>query len=158
MVRVEEGTNEALRAVVSHIRDSDVREFLATSWWSTREALQADLIARYADRDDTFVCTVDGRAVAFGAMVEARPGVVTAGFFATDEFPQVALQVARFVRRSLFPSYRRAGVHRIDCMVIDGYESAMRFVRLLGMKLEFEARGYGKNGESFYGFAWVRAD
>lgn len=155
MVRVEEGTNDALRAVVADIRDADVREFLALSWWSTREALQADLIRRYSDRDDTFAAVADGWPVAFGAMVETRPGVVSAGFFATDEFPAVALPVARFVRRTLFPAYRRAGVHRIECVIIDGYEQAFDFVKVLGLKREFQIRGYGKDGESFYSFAWV---
>jgi hypothetical protein len=40
-------------------------------------------------------------------------------------------------------------------MIIDGYEEAMRFVQLLGLKLEHEVRGYGKHGESFFSFAWV---
>jgi hypothetical protein len=155
MVRIEEGTNEALRAVVSDIRDADVREALATSWWSSREALQSDLVARYSDRDDTYAAFLDARAVAFGAMVEIRPGVVSAGFFATEDFPQIAVPVARFVRRNLFPAYRRAGIHRIGCMIIDGYDSAMDFVQLLGLKREHEVRGYGKDGESFYSFAWV---
>ena len=155
MIHVEEGSNEALRAVVSAIRPQDVREFLALSWLDSRDELADSLIQRYADRDDTY-CAFDGnRAVAFGAMVEARPGVVSAGFFATEDFPHVALPVARFVRRRLFPTYREAGVHRIECLIIDGYEQAMQFVRLLGLRLEHEIRGYGKRGETFYSFAWV---
>jgi hypothetical protein len=46
-------------------------------------------------------------------------------------------------------------VHRIECAIIDGYESAMDFVRLLGLRLEGEMRGYGKRGESFFSFVWV---
>jgi hypothetical protein len=155
MVRVEGGTNEALAEVVAHIRDTDVREFLALSYLDTRDEICADLVARYTDRTDTFVAIRDDRAVAFGAMVEHRPNVISAGFFATEDFPAVALPVARFVRRELFPAYRRAGVHRIECMIIDGYESAMLFVRLLGLKIEHEVRGCGKHGESFFSFAWV---
>jgi len=155
MVRVEEGTNDALAEVVAHIRDADVREFLAISYHDTRDDLAADLLARYSDRSDTFAAIRDNHAVAFGAMVETRPNVITAGFFATEDFPSVARPVARFVRRELFPAYRRAGVHRIGCLIIDGYESAMLFVQLLGLKFEHEVRGYGKHGESFFSFAWV---
>lgn len=155
MVHVEEGTNSALVAVVANLREADVREFLAISFCESRETLAADLIRRYANREDTYAAFDGDRAVAFGAMVELRPNVVTCGFFATEDFPAVAVPVARFVKQRLFKTYREAGVHRIECVIIDGYESAMRFVQLLGLKLEAELRGYGKRGESFYQFAWV---
>jgi len=155
MVRIELGTNDALRQVVANIRDDDIREFRAISFIDDRAALADDLVARYSGRYDTFQAINDGRPVAFGAMVLVRPHVISAGFFATEDFPAVALPVARFVRSRLFPSYRKVGVHRIECVIIDGYESAMRFCRALGMKVEAELRGYGKNGESFYQFAWV---
>ena len=138
-----------------HLRDADAREFLALQWFDSRDLLAHSLINKYADRDDTYAAFYGDRAVAFGAMVETRPNVVNAGFFATDEFPVVALPVARFVRRRLFPTYKEAGVHRIECLIIDGYESAMDFVKLLGLHLEYEIRGYGKRGESFFSFAWV---
>jgi hypothetical protein len=155
MVHVEQGTDEALEQVVLNLRDDDVREFLAVGWCESRADLAADLIARYGGRDDTYAAFDGDRAVAFGAMVEARPNVISAGFFATDGFPAVAIPVARFVKRRLFPNYQEAGVHRIECMIIDGYTSAMAFVQLLGLKPEFEVRGFGKNGESFHSFAWV---
>lgn len=153
MLRVEEGSNEALAEVVANLRDDDVREFTSISQCDTREAMCADLIRRYADRDDTFAAFDDDTAIAFGAMVRTRPDVISAGLFATDRFHAAALPIARFVKRQLFPAYAEQQF-RIECVVMASYEAAIRFVKMLGFRESEKLSGFGKRGEDFVRFVW----
>lgn len=155
MVRVEPGSFPALFTVAHNLREADVVEFCAINPVDSAADLARLLIKRYRNRDDTFAAFDGGVPVAFGCMVEARPNVITGGFFATDKFPHATLGVARFITRILFPAYRKAGVHRIECAIIAGHGEACRFVELLGLTEEAVLRGYGKRGEAFVQYAWV---
>jgi hypothetical protein len=152
MVHVDAGTNAALEAVAENIRDSDVREFLAISPLDSREALTADLVARYRDRYDTFAAWDGETPVAFGAMVETGEGVISAGFFATEAFNSAALPLAKFARRRLFPEY--AKTFRVECVIMEGYEAALRFARTVGFREDGRLPGFGKRGENFIRFVW----
>ena len=158
-MRIDDPTEEHVRFVADRIRAKDAEEFMAVSFADTAADLADDLIERYSAHPDTYCFSDDdGTPVAVGAMVMARPNVVTLMFFATDRFPKLALAIARFTVRRLFPRYREAGVHRIECASIAGYDEAHRWIRLCGMKPEGEFRGFGRNGETFHQFAWVADD
>ena len=156
-MRLDCGNWENLHYVAQHMRDSDVAEFCAVNPVDTAAELADLMLARYADRNDTYAA-VDDRPVAFGAMIEGRPHVVTLLFFATDEFSRIALPITRIIRQGIFPAYRKQGVHRIECVAIDGYADSHRWIEMLGLKHEAVLRGYGKNFETFHQFAWVKED
>lgn len=148
-----------VRYVADHIRPKDAEEFLAVSFASNRAELADTLVARYGAHPEAYSFSDDdGTPVAVGAMVEGRPNVITLMFFATEQFGRLALPIARFTKRNLFPNYVEAGVHRIECISIAGYEQAHKWIRLCGMKEEGVFRGFGKNGETFHQFAWVADD
>jgi hypothetical protein len=153
MVRVDAGTNAALEAVAANLRESDIREFLAISPLDSREALTADLITRYRDRYDTFAAWNGKTPVAFGAMIETGEGVISAGLFATEAFHAVALPIARFLRKRLFPAYAES--FRIECVIMEGYETALRFAKTLGFREASKLPGFGKSGENFVRFVWA---
>lgn len=140
------------------MRQRDVVEFLAGSHASTQAELVDLTMARYpVVAEQGYVATTNGgRPVAFGAMVEARPRVVTLLFFATDEFPKIVAELTTFIRARLFPTYRNHGVHRIECVSHAGYEDAHRWIEILGLQREAVLLGYGKDGEAFIQFSWVR--
>lgn len=156
---VGEPSIKHVRFVADRMRDKDAEEFLALSFAGNAAELADVMVHKYSANQQTF-CFSDGdEPVAVGAMVEARPNVITLMFFATDAFPKLALQIARFTRQRLFPKYRAAGVHRIECVSIDGYEAAHRWIEILGLKREGgPMRGFGKGGETFHQFAWVADD
>lgn len=148
-------SREHVRFVADSIRAKDAEEFISVSFAEDRKQLADMLVERYGENDATY-CFSDGETpVAVGAMVEGRPNVITIMFFATDLFPVIALPLARFCRQRLFPRYRNAGVHRIECIAVDGYDASHRWIEILGMKREAVLRGFGKNGETFHQFAWV---
>lgn len=154
-MRIEPASPAHVEAVASRMRERDRHEFMATSHATTPEELTDELVRRYAGFSGA-ICALDGvEPVAVGAMIEARPNVLTLLFFATDEFPRVAISLTSFITRRLFPSQRAAGVHRIECVSIVDHIDAHRWIGLLGLELEATAPGYGRGGETFYQFAWV---
>lgn len=157
-MRVEATTPENVRHVAERMRDSDFREFSAVSYAKTRQQL-ADVMVRVYGEHPGGMCAYDGdEPVAIGAMIEARPNVVTLMFFATDAMAGIAVPLTRFIRNVVFRQYRDEGAHRIECVSIDGHEAAHRWIEILGLKREAVFPGYGKNGEKFHQFSWVRDD
>lgn len=158
-MRIEGALDEDVRFVAQNMRAADLAEFTAVSHARTRDEIAGSLLDRYGGHPAAIVARDDaGKAVAIGAGVEGRPNVVTLLFFATDSFPQIALGLTRFIRQNLFLRYRQAGVHRIEAISMDGHAAAHRWLKTLGLQHEAELRGFGKNGETFHQFAWVRDD
>ena len=145
-----------VRHVAENMRQKDIVEFRAVSRAENTDELAEALIERYGDRGDTICARLDdGTPVAVGAMIESRFNVVTLLFFATDDFPQIAMALTKFIVQRLFPRYRNAGVHRIECVSHVDYTEAHRWIETLGLEKEAEMPGYGRNGETYFQFAWV---
>lgn len=153
-MRISVPDRDDVLEIAQNMRPRDLQEFLAVSPFESDE-LALHLAKHYGDRQDTFCASHHGKPVAVGAMVEHRPGVVTLMFFATAEFPRIALALTRFIKNRLFPKYRANGVHRIECASLDGYAEVHRWIEILGLKHEATMRGYGRGGETFLQFAWV---
>lgn len=158
-MRIDGTTRESVLHVALNMRQSDVDEFLAMSHAHDRRVLAALLIDKYENHADGFCFSSDdGEPIGVGAMVYARPNVVTLMFFATEKFASIANPLAKFTKQRLFPQYRETGVHRIECVSMAGYTTMHRWIRLVGLQEEAVMRGYGRNGETFHQFAWVKDD
>jgi hypothetical protein len=154
-MRIEAPTQDQARDVALRMRDSDFREFEATSFATTREELADALMARYAHLGQFIMATHEDRPVAIGALIEARPNVASLLFYATDEFQIIAMGLTRFITQRLFPQVKANGAHRIECVSIAGHYEAHRWIKVLGLEHQCEMRGYGKRGETFHQFAWI---
>lgn len=155
-MKLDAPTREDVAYVAARMRGRDAAEFMAVSKAATRADLASGLVDRYGGAPDAFCAYLDGKPVAVGAMVEHRPNVVTLMFFATDRLPTIGLALTRWITQRLFPRYKARGVHRIECASMDGYEEVHRWVELLGLKREAVMLGYGRGGETFVQFAWVK--
>ncbi|MBI2240293.1 MAG: hypothetical protein HYU59_05755 [Magnetospirillum gryphiswaldense] len=156
-MKIDAATPEDIRDVALRMRDSDYREFSALSWTDSRETLAEELVARYGYMRPMCVTHRDGERVAVGDVIQVRPNVVSLFFFATDRFGDVALPLTRFVAQRLLRNVRDAGVHRIEALTSATHAQAHRWLRTLGLRQEgVHFRGFGKNGESYVQFAWVR--
>jgi len=157
---IKEADSLDILQVALNMRESDYREFSAVYACRDREELAVKMAQRYkGSRDLICAKNSDGDAIAVGAAFETRPNVVTVLFFATDKLPQVGLSVTRFIKKNLLPKLKEAGVHRIECVSIENYDAAHRWIMSFGLTPETEPlRGYGKNGERFIQFSWVRDD
>ena len=76
------------------------------------------------------------------------PGVVSAFMFATDRWPEVALETTRYVRKVLIPSLYAQGVHRMQCHSLVDHEKAHRWLESFGATAT-PAPQYGKGKEDF---------
>ncbi len=93
----------------------------------------------------------DDRPVAVIGAVYAHPGVASTIFFATDEFPRVALSTTRWIRKTLFPALLAADVHRLQvCSMGQAYHVRSHdWIWSFGARPEAVLQGYGKNREDF---------
>ena len=156
-MKIDAPTRGDVRHVAELMRTQDVTEFLAVSpaGIETQADLVEALVNRYGGAPDAIGVYLGVVPVAIGAMVQHRPNVATLMFFATDDFPQVAAALTRFIVQRLFPQYRAGGVHRIECVSNAEYTQAHRWIGALGLKREAVLPGYGRGMETFIQFAWV---
>lgn len=96
-------------------------------------------------------------AVAFGAF-ELWPGVWSVFLFGTDRFRDAGWFVARHIRARVLPLLLGAGAHRAQCYALVGHNSAEDFIRRMGGKEEAYLEGFGRDGEDFRLFRWLRTD
>lgn len=155
-MRIDYATADDIRTVALAMRQPDFDEFVALAQTDDRIELADVLAARYAGRPDVMVAFWEAQPVAVGGLVENRPHVLTALFFATDAFPQIALEVSYTVARML-RDIKASDVHRIEAVSLVGHDEAHRWIRHFGLQPEGSPmRGYGKNGEAYQQFAWVK--
>lgn len=155
-MRIEHAAASDVAAVALNMRHRDYLEFSAVSPCNSRSELADLLTARFGDRPGDVLAVFDGeRPVAIGGLIESRPNVITLLFFATDNFPAVALPLTRFIKRELFPRYIAAGVHRFEAVSMHRHEEAHRWLKILGLKMEAALFGYGRDRETFVQFAWT---
>lgn len=156
-MEIDRATSQDVQQVALRMRERDFEEFSAVAAVDTREEL-ADLLAvRYGGRADVLCGSKGGRPICIGGTIEGRPNVITLLFFATDEFPEIAVSITRFIRSELFPRYFAAGIHRIEAVSLARYGQIHKWLRTIGLEKETGPMlGYGKRGEAFIQFSKVK--
>jgi hypothetical protein len=137
------------------MRAEDRREIEATRWHFDPERLALETLA-----SARFGCCAahDLEPVAVVAAIEYWPGFYSVGMFATDKWPKVALSLTRWVRQRMSAQLLAAGAHRMECRVIEGHGTAMRWLESLGAVREAALVDCGRNRETFYLYAWRLSD
>ena len=120
--------------VAKHMREHDYREISCLRWAEGRDDLAADLTERYS----------------------IRSGVWSIGMFATDNFQKVGGYLTKKIIREIIPMLMDAGAHRIECQSIEGYDAIHKWLGTLGLQEESKLMGYGRDGEDFCQFTWVK--
>lgn len=154
---IKEATKQDIFTVALFMRDRDFAELSAINPVDTREAL-ADALAERYDNCGLMCGWRDGRPVCIGGVIEGRPNVCSLLFFATDEFGEIALEITKFIKKRLIPPLIEAGAIRIDALSMEGHDQVHRWLETLGLSRETEKplRNFGKGGESFVYFAWIK--
>lgn len=147
-------TPEDAARVAAGMRDIDRQEICALH--GTDDPVVAISPLQYVQHIGATVWRGDTPICAIGA-VFMWPGVVSVFMFATDRWREVALETTKFVRRTLLPALRDAGVHRLQCHSLDTHAEAHRWLRMLGADREVWEPEYGKNRENFVLFTMSRA-
>jgi len=151
MPRIEIATPDEVYSVALAMRERDLAEFSAALPVHRRLDVAANLALRYGGRDDVLVGAVGGEPICIGGTVQVNDAIHLL-FFATDKFPTIAVSITRFIRNELFPRFFAAGINRVECASIEGYDHAHRWLRLLGLKDAGRAEFTGRGGEAFVHF------
>ena len=97
-----------------------------------------------------------GEPVATFGSSEQWPKVWNVFMFATDKFHEVAKEVTKFIKYKLIGIVTNAGAHRGECMSLSTHHVAHKWLKFLGAVQESTATQYGKNGEDFYCFRFLK--
>lgn len=154
-MRIDLATPEEIRQVALNMRQLDYQELSALMFADTREEV-AEYLVKRSENKRPIVAAIGNVPIAIGDTVETRPNVITLMFFATDELPRVGAPLTRFIKQRLFPQLVNAGVHRIECVSQAGHFLAHTWIMTLGLTQEARCPSYGKRGEDFIQFSWVK--
>lgn len=145
--------------IIQNMRAADREEIFATHYDTPEEDRDADyatLITYSVKRGVGWIIYSGREPVAVLGMDLMWPGVACVWMFATDSWLSVCLGLTRFARQTIIPLLNDAGIHRAQCWSQDGHGVAHRWLESLGATFETMVPGYGKNGEAFCLFAWVK--
>ena len=146
--------NEAdLLYVADNMRALDADEVFATSWTDDRASLVAGILG---GGEFGWIAGDGGLPIAAFGAVPSWNGVWQVWMFATDDWPKVAFEVTRFIKRIMIPSLEEVGCHRAECRSMDTHTVAHKWLKTLGADKESEMKHYGRDGQTFYLYCWTR--
>jgi hypothetical protein len=155
-MKVEKVTADNLRYIAERMRDRDLAEFRAMSYFDDRADAARFLVQNYADYPGLDCVTLDdGTPVGAGGCIWIRPNVASMLFFATDNFDKIVVSLTRHSHKNIFAP-AKALAHRIECFSLASYTQMQQWVELFGLRPEATLRQYGKNGEDFIVYAWLK--
>ena len=137
--------------VAVRMRAADRAEIEAGLWDASPAAIARGLLAP----GRMVLAAGRARPEAILGIAWRGPRMVEAAMFATDAFPDLALPLARHVRRVLMPGLVAAGVARAECRSAEGHVAAHRWLALLGAAPEALLTDCGRHRGRFVQFAWT---
>lgn len=104
------------------------------------------------------ICWLDGRPAAVIGFCELRPNVWDAVSFGSARYRECGVALMREGRRMAREILVDLGANRLQADSIVGNREAHKFIRALGGKPEVVLRQYGKGGEDYQRFVWLRSE
>lgn len=157
-MKITPASTSQIRYVAENMRDRDLAEFSALADFDTREGAADALAASYADYPGIECATLDdGTPVAIGGCTWPRDNVASMLFFATDDFRKIVIPLTRYTRNCVIRPVQRFA-HRIDAFSMSSYTEMQQWVEIFGLRPEATLQNYGKRGEDFVVYAWVRSE
>ncbi len=143
--------------VAMRMRERDYKEISCLGYTESREALAEDLALRYCQIGNSYAIGLKniGPIVIF-TYSELRPGVLSFGMFATDDIQKISKQLTKWVISDIIETVVDDDYHRVEVESIHDYSPIHKWLRLLGFQEESTLHKYGKNGEDFKKFSWIR--
>jgi|TARA_R110000822_G_scaffold7025_3_gene29103 hypothetical protein len=143
--------------VAQNMRVRDFEEISSLRYVQDRDELAYNIANQISEFETVYVVG-DTEPVAIVSYIPVRPGVWNLGMFATDKFKSVGLYLTKRIIRDIIPALDRAKAHRIEAFSIEGYDEVHDWLEFLGLEEECTLSSYGKNGEDFKVFSWVRSE
>ena len=131
---------------------------IACQWAEWNPTHFAVLVMRAVFSDLSWTAIRDGQPVAafgFSPASYMDPDIWQAWAFGTKEFKRAVPEMTRFLL-SRKPEIEASTVRRIQAFTLTDHDVSHRWLKGLGAKHEGTMRQYGRNGEDFDVYAWVR--
>jgi len=154
-ITVERSTKETAYFVAKNMRERDFEEVAAVNYLTDREELATCLAERYGDFPMSFTIGRDGVPIATLSAINVHPGLWSVGMWATEDFPKIGKFMTRFISNEFFGAMRAAGMHRVECKSIVGYDSVHKWLLHAGFRQGATEEKYGAQGQDFITFEWV---
>jgi len=153
----ERSHQEDIYRVAVAMRERDYEEISCLTYAENREELAGVLAETWSKIETTITCgTKEDGPIAILTYIPLRYGVWSFGMFATDKFGKIGTQLTRLILKRIIKALNEAGAHRVECQSIEGYDEVHNWLQFLGLKKESLVRGFGRNGENFITFAYVK--
>lgn len=153
----EVATKDDIYEVAIKMRDRDLVELLAVTDCENRVELAMFLSEMWNETYfNTYVFKKGDEKICCLTYTPLRRGVWSFGLFATNSFNKIYISLTKFILKVLIPKFNDINAHRVECQSIVNYDYVHDWLEFIGLKRESTLKGYGKNGEDFYNFAYVR--
>ncbi len=143
-------TPEGLMYVLTHLRAADKREFEATTFDGDFMLSGRQIFMLPGPKWECH--TPRGKPAVMGGFVSIWPGTGTLWMWGTPDWPEVRVEVSRFVTREVLPDLDKT-VHRIECRTIADNKDVIRWLKYLGFQQEAVNAQFGRGREDFLLFA-----
>lgn len=139
--------------VCAYMRASDWHEIQELSDFERRDDYAR---ARFEGDGVAFSVGIDGeRPACIGGLANAGPGNMMAWMVGTNDMPRVAGWAWRFAMRRLVPAAFSNGIQRVQCLVIEGNDIAVRYAVKFGFEFEGVMRRLGRSGANFLSYSLI---
>ena len=92
---------------------------------------------------------MSGEPAAIGGFVPVWPGLGSGWIWGTDHWDDVVMEVTRALRRDILPSLDRRGLRRMEVRPMAANVAAIRWLGLVGFRLEAVTPRFGRGDEDF---------
>lgn len=143
-----------LSYVASRLRPEDEREASCQF-----EQFSPALLATVSLKDHAYCVEVNGNPeAAFGACSTSHKGLWVAWSWMSTKGWRAVPKITEFVRDVMIPDIIAQGCWRCEARAMAENTGAHRWLRRMGAYERCELPGWGKNGEDFRLFEWLRID
>lgn len=149
-----EPPREDVEYIIANLRERDRAEIFATKWVDDDHSALVEAILHAGAFQ--WAAYLDGEPVAMIGATPRWPGVWSMWAFGTDKWPRVARRLTKHAKRFMFPALMNAGAIRADCYALETHADARRWLTALGAIEEQRLANWGKNGETFVCYCWLR--
>jgi hypothetical protein len=148
-----EPSYEDVLLVAQNLRVRDQEEIFATRWTHDPEHLAENVVNTGAFRWGAYL---DGKPVAMIGAAPLWPGVWSVWAFGTDDWSKAVRVLTKHVKRFMIPALEQANYKRAFCYALATHDDARRWLKALGAHEETTLANWGKNGQTFVCYCWLR--
>ncbi len=158
LVEIRPATVRDVSYIAAHLREAD-KEELECQWSHYDPVHLAYLIETQSITGMSWVAYRHDQpvgALGFSYASGLDPDIWQAWAFGTDGFLKVIPELTRLGNEVALPMILEGTVRRIQAFTLKGHDVAHKWLEAFGARYEGTLRAWGRNGEDFDVYAWVR--